>query len=548
MFNCFTFFCKAVFFLGIYFSSTSIWAKSDTIFVRDLGIKNVRNISAFGSTLYYRVNDSLFSFQKNEIEFVAKVSQRYSNVFYKQETDEIGIRDFEVLPDIPAAYMNKRLFPGKEVQVSSLAVIDPYVYLCFNGRILEYATTNFYTYSLQGNSIRSIAIYQNQLIISTYGGVFKADLDMSNPQRIEGIDYTNGYINEINNGLYFNNDVLFRYDSSTNSAKIINRALDGDRFRKLIKYQNDVFALKTESIQKARLQGDNYYELEEINTINKPTDLELDEGIYYSTVSGEIVSPLFSKKISPYSIIDFDIIANKIYAASGNTLFILDKNTLEIEGEYQTEDEIFEVEVWENKIFLLTKKGFKLIIDSKIYTLIDYFEFNNKAILINKGEIYIGTINGLIKINFELINKSIIPNLEFQTLSNNLNSEINILYITLSILAIFIGMSMITFFYFFRTKEQKSNIKIPFSLETIEQLIQEGKITNVNELSDFFEISRVTVNQKFKEFGFTPIEFIRKVKIEKVKSLHLENLYTNKEISALVGYSEAMVKKILSGK
>ncbi|MFZ9243318.1 MAG: helix-turn-helix domain-containing protein [Sediminibacterium sp.] len=476
------------------------------------------------------------------------MSQRYTNVFYKQETDEIGIRDFEVLPDIPAAYMNKRLFPGKEVQVSSLAVIDPYVYLCFNGRILEYVTNNFYTYSLQGNSIRSIAIYDNQLIIGTYGGVFKADLDMNNPQRIEGIEYINGYINEINNNLYFNNDILYRYDSSTNSAKIINRALDGDRFRKLIKYQNDVFALKIESIQKARLQGDNYYELEEINTINKPTDLELDEGIYYSTVSGEIVSPLFSKKISPYSIIDFDIIANKIYAASGNTLFILDKNTLEIEGEYQTEDEIFEVEVWENKIFLLTKKGFKLIIDSKIYTLIDYFEFNNKAILINKGEIYIGTINGLIKINFELINKSIIPNLEFQTLSNNLNSEINILYITLSILAISIGMSMITFFYFFRTKEQKSNIKIPFSLETIEQLIQEGKITNVNELSDFFEISRVTVNQKFKEFGFTPIEFIRKVKIEKVKSLHLENLYTNKEIGALVGYSEAMVKKILSGK
>lgn len=548
MFNCFTFFCKVVFCLGIYFSSISIWAQSDTIFVRDLGIKNVRNISAFGSTLYYRVNDSLFSFQKNETEFVAKVSQRYTNVFYKQETDEIGIRDFEVLPDIPAAYMNKRLFPGKEVQVSSLAVIDPYVYLCFNGRILEYATNNFYTYSLQGNSIRSIAIYDNQLIIGTYGGVFKADLDMNNPQRIEGIEYINGYINEINNNLYFNNDILYRYDSSTNSAKIINRALDGDRFRKLIKYQNDVFALKIESIQKARLQGDNYYELEEINTINKPTDLELDEGIYYSTVSGEIVSPLFSKKISPYSIIDFDIIANKIYAASGNTLFILDKNTLEIEGEYQTEDEIFEVEVWENKIFLLTKKGFKLIIDSKIYTLIDYFEFNNKAILINKGEIYIGTINGLIKINFELINKSIIPNLEFQTLSNNLNSEINILYITLSILAISIGMSMITFFYFFRTKEQKSNIKIPFSLETIEQLIQEGKITNVNELSDFFEISRVTVNQKFKEFGFTPIEFIRKVKIEKVKSLHLENLYTNKEIGALVGYSEAMVKKILSGK
>lgn len=548
MFNCFTFFCKVVFCLGIYFSSISIWAQSDTIFVRDLGIKNVRNISAFGSTLYYRVNDSLFSFQKNEIEFVAKVSQRYTNVFYKQETDEIGIKDFEVLPDIPAAYMNKRLFPGKEVQVSSLAVIDPYVYLCFNGRILEYVTNNFYTYSLQGNSIRSIAIYDNQLIIGTYGGVFKADLDMNNPQRIEGIEYINGYINEINNNLYFNNDILYRYDSSTNSAKIINRALDGDRFRKLIKYQNDVFALKTESIQKARLQGDNYYELEEINTINKPTDLELDEGIYYSTVSGEIVSPLFSKKISPYSIIDFDIIANKIYAVSGNTLFILDKNTLEIEGEYQTEDEIFEVEVWENKIFLLTKKGFKLIIDSKIYTLIDYFEFNNKAILINKGEIYIGTINGLIKINFELINKSIIPNLEFQTLSNNLNSEINILYITLSILAISIGMSMITFFYFFRTKEQKSNIKIPFSLETIEQLIQEGKITNVNELSDFFEISRVTVNQKFKEFGFTPIEFIRKVKIEKVKSLHLENLYTNKEIGALVGYSEAMVKKILSEK
>ncbi|MGA1341313.1 MAG: helix-turn-helix domain-containing protein, partial [Flavobacteriaceae bacterium] len=213
---------------------------------------------------------------------------------------------------------------------------------------------------------------------------------------------------------------------------------------------------------------------------------------------------------------------------------------------YQTEDEIFEVEVWENKIFLLTKKGFKLIIDSKIYTLIDYFEFNNKSILINNGEIYVGTINGLIKINFELLNKSIIPNLEFQTLSNKLKSENNILYVVLSILGIYIVIS--TVYYFLRTKKKESNLKTTFSLETIEQLIQEGKITNVNELSDFFEISRVTVNQKFKEFGFTPIEFIRKVKIEKVKSLHLENLYTNKEISALVGYSEAMVKKILSGK
>ena len=34
---------------------------------------------------------------------------------------------------------------------------------------------------------------------------------------------------------------------------------------------------------------------------------------------------------------------------------------------------------------------------------------------------------------------------------------------------------------------------------------------------------------------------INQIKIEKIKSLHSENLYNIKEISALVGYSEAMV-------
>jgi AraC-like DNA-binding protein len=544
MYQRFTFFCKAQFFLFFLLFAYSATAQNDTVFVRDLGINNVRNISAFGDKLYYRVSDSLFAYHKGESKFVAKVSQIYSTVFYNQKNGVIGIRDHENLPTIPRKDINPSIYPGKPAQLISQASIDNFFYLSFNGRILEFETNNFFQHSFKGYSIRSIAIYGDHFIVGTYNGVFRADFGLSNIKKIEGTEYLNGYINEIDGTIYFNQDNLMVYDSINNSAKVIDLAIDGDRFRKIMNYKNQVYALKTETIKKVKLQGDNYEELDQIETVSKPSDMEFDEGLVYSTIEGDIVTETHSRKISKSRIIDFDIKEDKIYAASSNTLFVLNKKNLNTLNQFNINEEIYEIELIDENILVLTKNGLKIIRDLKIYNLINHFEFNNKAVLVNQGEIFLGTINGLIRVNMDYVNKTIIPNLEYKTLEN----EVDTYKFSTTSTVIILILVLTTGYYYLRNRgnNEKENTSNPqFTLKHIETIIKEGKVKNVNELAEYFGVSRVTINQKFKEFEFSPIDYIRKIKIELVHLLHSEKKLTAKQIGEEVGYSEIMVRKIL---
>ena len=131
----------------------------------------------------------------------------------------------------------------------------------------------------------------------------------------------------------------------------------------------------------------------------KPTDLEYDKKIYFSNENGEICTFDKKIKISNHPIVDFDIKHNVIIAVSKNELFILRKSNLTLLKKYELNETIFEVASNGEDIIICTDNKLLIFSDEKFYSILENIEFNSRAIYINKGIIYVGSINGLYTIN-----------------------------------------------------------------------------------------------------------------------------------------------------
>ena len=84
-----------------------------------------------------------------------------------------------------------------------------------------------------------------------------------------------------------------------------------------------------------------------------------------------------------------------------------------------------------------------------------------------------------------------------------------------------------------------------FDLENIKLLFFQEKVKNVNEIASYYNISRVTLNKKFKEFNITPIEFTKKIKTDLVLNYYFKEKLSKDQIAQKSGYSKVMISKII---
>jgi AraC-like DNA-binding protein len=514
----------------------------DTIFIKDLGINNVKNISVFGEKLYFRRNDSLFVLNDNTSEFVTKVDKYYSYIDYNLFKKEMVVINTIFPKNRKTATLS--IFPGRTTGVITDGSISNYYYLCYNGRILKYQINDFYKLNYPGKSIRSICLTSDKLIVGSYSGVFRSDFRLNKIDTIKNIDYVNGEINSIGDFIFLCEDQL-KIIENGDSAMLINSASDGDRFRKIIKYKKGYLALKTESFEIFDLIP-NYKSIKKYKFKFKPTDLEYDKKIYFSNENGEICTFDKKIKISNHPIVDFDIKHNVIIAVSKNELFILRKSNLTLLKKYELNETIFEVASNGENIIICTDNKLLILSDEKFYSLLENVEFNSRAIYINKGIIYVGSINGLYTIDLNYVRYDLFPKIKYQVIkSTNIKNQT----IDFKFLLVIIIIALSVIFYFILKKRKinlNTEIKLnEITLEEIESIIKNENVKNVNELASYFKVSRVTINKKINQLGFKPIDLIKSIKHNLVLEYYFNEKLSIKDISNKIGYTENKINQII---
>jgi biotin operon repressor len=514
----------------------------DTIFIKDLGINNVKNISVFGEKLYFRRNDSLFVLNDNASEFVTKVDKYYSYIDYNPYKKEMVVINTIFPKNRKTSTLS--IFPGRTTGVITDGRISNYYYLCYNGRILKYQINDFYKLNYPGKSIRSICLTSDKLIVGSYSGVFRSDFRLNKIDTIKNIDYVNGEINSIGDFIFLCEDQL-KIIENGDSAMLINSASDGDRFRKIIKYKKGYLALKTESFEIFDLIP-NYKSIKKYKFKFKPTDLEYDKKIYFSNENGEICTFDKKIKISNHPIVDFDIKHNVIIAVSKNELFILRKSNLTLLKKYELNETIFEVASNGENIIICTDNKLLILSDEKFYSLLENVEFNSRAIYINKGIIYVGSINGLYTIDLNYVRYDLFPKIKYQVIkSTNIKNQT----IDFKFLLVIIIIALSVIFYFI-LKKRKINLNTEINLneitlKEIESIIKNENVKNVNELASYFKVSRVTINKKINQLGFKPIDLIKSIKRNLILEYYFNEKLSIKDISNKLGYTENKINQII---
>ena len=517
----------------------------DTIFIKDLGINNVKNISVFGEKLYFRRNDSLFVLNDNASEFVTKVDKYYSYIDYNPYKKEMVVINTIFPKNRKTATLS--IFPGRTTGVITDGSISNYYYLCYNGRILKYQINDFYKLNYPGKSIRSICLTSDKLIVGSYSGVFRSDFRLNKIDTIKNIDYVNGEINSIGDFIFLCEDQL-KIIENGDSAMLINSASDGDRFRKIIKYKKGYLALKTESFEIFDLIP-NYKSIKKYKFKFKPTDLEYDKKIYFSNENGEICTFDKKIKISNHPIVDFDIKHNVIIAVSKNELFILRKSNLTLLKKYELNETIFEVASNGEDIIICTDNKLLIFSDEKFYSILENIEFNSRAIYINKGIIYVGSINGLYTIDLNYVRYDLFPKLEHQVIKSTIIKDQTIDFKFLLVIII-IAFSVVLFLIWkARINNLNTEIYLPvFTIENIKSIVKNENVKNVNELADYFKISRVTLNKKINQLGFKPIDLIKKIKYDLIKEYYFNEKLSIDQISKKIGYNKITIAAIINKK
>ena len=155
------------------------------------------------------------------------------------------------------------LIPGIYNYTTTTATVGNYLYVCYNGLVLEYKITPEFTRIHRGNSIRHIYTEPGFRVISTYNGIFIDTIfdQFSNLKIDEKITrYSNGEFVKIDSLYYLCQDNLITYNRITSELKTIINTEGTPRFRKLLKYNNKVYGLYNNAFGEVNLKtGDRTY-------------------------------------------------------------------------------------------------------------------------------------------------------------------------------------------------------------------------------------------------------------------------------------------------
>lgn len=166
----------------------------------------------------------------------------------------------------------------------------------------------------------------------------------------------------------------------------------------------------------------------------------------------------------------------------------------------------------------------------------------NRLAQFNSGDtLFLGGVNGLYGIAFSDL-KSYLSSLEEKKINKSSNDFLISPKLVLGIAGIFL---LLTGFWWIKTQQRKRNLVNLSPVVTKEHLdlfIREHLSTvSIELLSTHYKL---TVGELYKLMGsIKPGEYIRKLRLEKVKALRTERK-TLEEISAITGFSVSYLKKI----
>jgi AraC-like DNA-binding protein len=516
----------------------------DTTFVRSLPINStVRNIDSDGEFLYLRFEDKFYKWKNNKLSFVQEGKFKYSWVNFDVKRNSIVISHNDIIMQnkINSAKKMENLIPGTYNYTITTAMVGNYLYMCYNGLVLEYKISPEITKIHKGNSIRHIYTEPGFRVISSYNGVFIDTIfdQFSNLKIDEKVTrYSNGEFVKIDSIYYLCQDNLITYDKSTRKLKTIINTEGTPRFRKLIKYNNKDFALYNNAFGEIDLKtGKRTYMIDD-----EFTDfIVFNDKLYISSLSSVLYELNLEGGVSKYNfkapINDLSIFGNDLLIGTGSGLFSFKDSEI---VEVIPNTEIIQALAYEGKIIFSNNVGLYYASEGEITPLIENIEFNKMALHQDQHFLYAGSVNGLYIIKNNQL-KDIITNRPYVL------KKSNYFFFIMFISLLLIIFTVILIVRRKRKKLQKKQDyllkkKIIIDKQLVRNVVKNNpKILSVGQLAEYLATSVVQLNRNLKKENTTSLMLLKST----MKEIAIE-MYNNgsslEEISKRVGYSKRYIK------
>jgi AraC-like DNA-binding protein len=503
----------------------------------------VRNVFKVNDELYVKTGDGLYRLDGEQWE-LQKMKLEKGYVFYD--------KGFIGADYLPSQYMSDvrqmaYLIPQKSLANSSKVDIGNRLFVSAGGSLFEYSININYWHIYEGYSVRDIFLEDGFKVISTYAGIFVNDsMKLPEPQ------YSNGYLRKIGGRYFLSSDNLYEFKPPAEVRKIPSGVnVFAGYSRKLIEFQNNLYALNTKSVNKLDTafnllpihQGHEYYDMEVIG-----------DRLIFSTQSGEVFV-YDGNKVQLLAKLDTRV--RDIYAFKNTIYLSSDKGVYTIEGlDPKTLNQFLEtpftvmvmVDALRNT-WISTENGLYLLPDKEKDPIlyIKDVEFNRGALAFRNDSIWVGGVSGLYVIDSYDVMKRFLPGY-----FNRIKADQTQQYISWGIYILILAVFLAGLVFAVRAfRKRASTFKIPnkdtgpaLTLEQIADVIRTNNIMTVEGLAEYYKTNTVQLNRQFKSFDTTPGKFMKTVKIEFAREM-LNNKVSIEEVVSKTGYSASFIKSEL---
>lgn len=528
----------------------------DTSFVRSIDLSGhgyLRNITNDNKHLYLRIEDSIYRWSKNELQYVQRGHSRYSWI-KRENHDFFWVHDqFVSANQQTKNLVSEAIFPGKNNKTSTHARLANQLYICYNGNLLEYRINSLTELVHAGRSIRHVYseydLESSFRVVSTYSGVFLdtnyrvfSDINLSQDPEF----YSNGKFVKIDTNYFLCQEDLFHFDRK--SKKFVNFIENNliHSFRNIIQLEETPFGILTDGIIelniKDRSLGNYLFKGAVVDAIS------FKNSIYFITNDGMLgeMQPdgVINRYQSNLETKDLAYINNTLYIGTSNGLYTFKNGKFECILENH---EIIELIDWKNTLIFSNNIGLFALINNQVLPIKENIEFNKHALSKDNFFLYAGSVNGLYIITAENLNSWIRLHENKSVVESDNPSVLKSFdYLIYSLIVVIVSIVM-AIFYVIRSRKKmlamtRSKEK-KFNLENLQKLIEQNpNIKSVSDLAEHLDTSAIQLNRKLKKLNTTPLKVLQKVKKEICIEMFDRGEVISK-ISKRVGYSERYIKE-----
>lgn len=511
----------------------------DTIFVAKHPFGTpVRNVFSAEGDIYVKTVNSLYRLSDSEWES-QKMTFKKAYVFFDERFYEADFIPKSMLFDIGPI---KELVPQKGKFIATAARKGSQFFVASGSELFEYEIRDHYSKSYHNHSIRDIYIDPQVKVVSTYSGIYVNDtIVLPHPT------YSNGPLVRIDSAYYLSWDQLSRFFPPDSTSQIPEAtSVFSGKARKLVKWDQDLYALNTKSVSKV-LPG---FVLTPLHQGLDYLDLEVaGDRLVFSTQQGLCFTWDGSQADTlaniPSQIRDILVAGEELYLSSDLGVYKVNfKDAKTLEKIADTPNTVMTQFDFFGILWISTENGLYACrpdLEAPI-AVIPGVEFNREALLLQDEVLYVGAVDGLYTVNTYEISKTFIPKV-LSTVSIPLSQKypLGIWVSGFSSVVVLGGL-----YFFLRKKKllaeaEESTPSKEWNLQELETRILAEKIQTVDAMAVALDTNTVQLNRNLKKLGTTPGKFLKQVKLRKAEEL-LKSGVNLQEVAIQVGYSIKFLK------